>query len=104
VRGNVYWLSSGDCGGRRGYVEDCDQFPAIRRPGAWNHVRVSFSGPRLRAWLNGTPIVDVTDDPVSPEEASWTEAAPLWFQFPPAGESGGFAGSIKYRNLRARQL
>ena len=104
VRGNVSWLSSGDCGSRRGYVEDCDQFPAIRRTGAWNQVRISFKGPRLQVWLNGTQIVDVTDDPTNPAEASWKDAAPIWFQFPPAGESGGFAGSVKYRNIRARGL
>ena len=104
IRGNVAWLSSGDCGSRRGYLEDCDQFPSIRKKGDWNHIRVTFKGPRLQAWLNGTQIVDVTDDPTDPAEASWKEAAPIWFQFPPAGESGGFAGSIKYRNIRAREL
>ncbi len=104
IRGNVAWLSSGDCGSRRGYLEDCDQFPAIRKKADWNHVRITFKGPRLQAWLNGTQIVDMTDDPTDPAEAAWKDAAPIWFQFPPAGESGGFAGSIKYRNVRAREL
>ena len=104
IRGNVDWLSSGDCGSRRGYLEDCDQFPAIRKKGDWNHIRVTFKGPRLQAWLNGTQIVDVIDDPTDPAEASWKEAAPIGFQFPPAGESGGFAGFVKYRNIRAREI
>jgi hypothetical protein len=104
VRGNVYWLSSGDCGSRPGYLEDCDQFPALRKKGDWNRVRVTFKGPRLQAWLNGTQIVDVVDDPTNPAEASWKEAAPIGFQFPPASESGGFAGFVKYRNIRAREL
>jgi len=104
IRGNVDWLSSGDCGSARGYLDDCERFPAIRKQGAWNHLRITFKGPRLQVWLNGTQIVDVTDDPTDPAEASWKEAAPISFQFPPAGESGGFAGDIKYRNIRARAL
>jgi hypothetical protein len=102
IRGNVDWLSSGDCGSRRGYLEDCDQFPMIRKRGDWNHLRISFKGPHLQAWLNGQQICDVMDDPTDPAEASWKEAAPIWFQWPPPGESGGFAGYIKYKNIRAR--
>ena len=104
IRTNVDWLSSGDCGAKRGYLEDCDQFPMIRKKGDWNHVRISFKGPHLQVWLNGTQISDVTDDPTDPAEASWKEAAPFSFQWPPAGESGGFAGTVKYRNIRAREL
>jgi len=54
--------------------------------------------------LNGKPIVDVTDDPTLPNEASWRVAGPISFQFPPAGESGGFNGFVKYRNMRVRTL
>jgi 3-keto-disaccharide hydrolase len=104
IRGNVDWLSSGDCGGKHGYLEDCDQFPAIRKKGDWNHLRISFKGPHLQVWLNGTQICDVMDDPTDPAEASWKEAAPIWFQWPSVAESGGFAGSIKYKNIRARAL
>ena len=104
IRGNVDWLSSGDCGGTRGYLEDCDLFPAIRKKEEWNHIRITFKGPHLQAWLNGRQIVDVVDDPSDPAEASWKAAAPIWFQFPPAGESGGFAGSVKFRNIRAREF
>jgi hypothetical protein len=104
VRGNVDWLSSGDCGGKRGYLQDCDQFPPIRKKGDWNHVRIMFKGPHLQVWLNGKQITDVMDDPTDPAEATWKEAAPIWFQWPPAGESGGFAGTVKYRNIRAREI
>ena len=27
IRGNVDWLSSGDCGSKPGYLEDCEKFP-----------------------------------------------------------------------------
>jgi hypothetical protein len=104
IRGNVDWLSSGDCGSKPGYLEDCDKFPMIRKKGDWNHVRISFKGPRLQVWLNNKQICDVTDNPTDPAEASWKEAAPITFQWPPAGESGGFAGTVKYKNIRAREL
>ena len=104
IRGNVDWLSSGDCGSKPGYLEDCDKFPMIRKKGDWNHVRISFKGPHLQACLNDKLICDVTDNPTDPAEASWKEAAPITFQWPPAGESGGFAGTVKYKNVRAREL
>ena len=105
IRGNVDWLSTGDCGAKNNtYLQDCDEFPMIRKKGEWNHVRLSFKGPHLQVWLNDKQIVDVVDEPTDPAEASWKEAAPISFQWPPAGESGGFAGSVKYKNIRAREL
>lgn len=104
IRGNVDWLSSGDCGSKHGYLEDCDKFPTLRKKADWNHVRISFKGPHLQVWLNDKQICDVTDNPTDPAEANWKDAAPITFQWPPAGESGGFAGTVKYRNIRAREL
>jgi hypothetical protein len=104
IRGNVDWLSSGDCGARRGYLQDCNEFPELRKRADWNHVRITFKGPRLQVWLNGAQITDVIDDPADPAEATWKDAAPISFQWPPAGESGGFAGTVKYRNIRAREI
>jgi hypothetical protein len=60
--------------------------------------------PHLQVWLNGKQICDMIDDPTDPAEASWKEAAPIWFQWPSPGESGGFAGYVKYKNIRAREL
>jgi hypothetical protein len=76
----------------------------VRKKADWNHLRISFKGPHLQVWLNDKQIVDVKDDPTDPAEAAWKEAAPIWFQNPPAGESGGFAGTVKYRNVRAREI
>ncbi|MBI1874958.1 MAG: DUF1080 domain-containing protein [Acidobacteria bacterium] len=104
IRGNVLWLDTGDCGGLREYPTSCDKFPNLRKKDDWNHMRITFKGPRLQVWLNGTKISDLTDDPTDPAEASWKEAAPIWFQWPPAGESGGFAGYVKYKNIRAREI
>jgi hypothetical protein len=93
IRGNVLWLDTGD-----------EKLPDLRRKEDWNHVRISFKGQRLQVWLNGTRICDVTDDPTDPAEARWKEAGPISLQWPPAGESGGFAGYVKFRNVRAREL
>jgi 3-keto-disaccharide hydrolase len=93
IRGNVLWLDKGD-----------QKFPSLRKKEDWNHVRIAFKGPRLQVWLNGTQICDVTDTPTDPAEAKWKEAGPISFQWPPAGEGGGFAGYVKLRNIRVRDL
>jgi hypothetical protein len=92
IRGNVLWLDKGD-----------EKFPDLRKKEDWNHIRLAFNGPRLQVWLNGTQICDVTDNPIDPAEAKWKEAAPISGQWPPAGEAGGFAGSVKFRNIRVRE-
>jgi len=37
-------------------------------------------------------------------EAAWKEAGPISFQWPHAGEGWGFAGFVKLRNARIRDL
>ncbi len=93
IRGNVLWLDTGD-----------EKFPNLRKKEDWNHVQISFKGPRLQVTLNGTKICDVTDNPASPAEAAWKESGPISFQWPHAGEAGGFAGFVKLRNVRIRDL
>lgn len=92
IRGNVLWLDKGD-----------QKFPNLRKKEDWNHLRITFQGPRLEVWLNGTQICDVTDNSTDPAEAKWKEAGPISFQWPPAGEAGGFAGYVKFRNIRVRE-
>ena len=101
----VAWLSTGDCGAKNNaYLQDCSQFPEILKKGDWNTVRLSVKGPKMQAWLIGKQIVDVTDNSTLPNEAAWREPQPISFQFPPAGEAGGFDGFVKYRNIRIRTL
>ena len=102
IRGNVHWISTGDCGPNkiRQYLQECTN-PEIRRKNDWNRVRITFKGDRLQVWLNDTRITDVVDRPMAGEE-SWTQPAPVSFQ--PFGESGGFVGTINYRNVRIRSL
>ena len=108
IRGNVDWLSSGDCGAKNHqYLQDCSQFPEIRKKGDWNHIRLMFKGEHLQVWLNDKPITDVMDKPMLdkfPNEKSWGEPGPISLQFPPAGEGGGFPGKVQFRNVRVRTL
>ena len=93
IRGNVLWLDTGD-----------EKFPNLRKKEDWNHVQISFKGPRLQVTLNGTKICDVTDIPANPAEAAWKEAGPISFQWPHGGEAEGFRGFVKLRNVRVQEL
>ena len=93
IRGNVLWLDTGD-----------EKFPNLRKKEDWNHVQISFQGPRLQVTLNGTKICDVTDNPAAPSEAAWKEAGPISFQWPHVVQTRGFAGFVKLRNVRIRDL
>jgi hypothetical protein len=93
IRGNVLWLSTGD-----------EKFPTLRKKEQWNRLQLSAKGPHITVTLNGQKICDLTDDPTDPAEARWKEAGPISLQWPPAGESGGAAGYVKYRNVRVRTL
>src|SRR3954471_7279712 len=90
IRGNVLWLDTGD-----------EKFPNLRKKEDWNHVQISFKGPRLQVTLNGTKICDVTDNPA---EAAWKEAGPISFQWPHVIAAGDFAGFVRLRNARIREL
>jgi hypothetical protein len=108
IRGNVDWLSSGDCGAKNhAYLQDCSQFPEIRKKGDWNHVRIMFKGDHLQVWLNNKQITDVNDKPMVdkfPAEKAWGEPQSINLQFPPAGEGGGFPGRVQFKNIRIRTL
>jgi Domain of Unknown Function (DUF1080) len=93
IRGNVLWLSTGD-----------EKFPNLRKKQDWNRLHISAKGPQITVTLNGMEISDLKDDPTDPAEAKWKEAGPISLQWPPAGESGGFQGFVKYRNIRIRTL
>jgi hypothetical protein len=93
IRGNVLWLSTGD-----------EKFPNLRKKQDWNKLQIRAKGSQITVTLNGTKISDITDDPTDPAEARWKEAGPISIQWPPAGESGGFEGFVKYRNVRIREI
>jgi hypothetical protein len=90
IRGNVLWLDTGD-----------EKLPNLRKKEDWNHVQISFKGPHLQVTLNGTKICDVTDNPTEP---AWKEAGPIDFQWPHVIGADAFAGFVKFRNVRIRDL
>jgi hypothetical protein len=91
IRGNVLWLDTGD-----------EKFAGLRKKEDWNRLQIAAKGARLTVSLNGKQICDVTDNPTDPAEAAWKEAGLISLQWPPSGESGGFEGYIKYRNIRIK--
>jgi hypothetical protein len=93
IRGNVLWLDKGD-----------EKFPGLRKKEDWNHLQISAKGPHLTVSLNGKKICDVMDTPTDPAEDKWKEAGPINIQWPPPGESGGFEGFVKFKNIRIRDL
>ncbi|PHR90671.1 MAG: hypothetical protein COA78_34700 [Blastopirellula sp.] len=49
------------------WLDKGDEFDKIRKPLAWNHLRIKAVGPHIEAWLNGQKIVDYTDPAPKPE-------------------------------------
>ncbi len=93
IRGNVLWLGPGD-----------RDFPGLRKKEDWNHVDIVFNGDHVTVHMNGTKICDFHDDPVLESEARWKEASPISFQYPSSGDSGGFQGFVKLKNIRIREF
>lgn len=60
------------------------------KPDAWNHFRVEAKGPRIRTWLNGKLIAEV--------EHKQSLKGRFGIQH------HGKGGTVKFRNLRAREL
>ena len=81
---------------RRGWLTSTDDAPASRKAfkvGEWNHYRVEASGDRLRTWVNGTAIADITD--------GVTRSGFIGFQVHEAKEPGL---TVKWRKIRIREL
>jgi len=109
---NSYGREQLSRGGTAGAVYDC-QAPAknaVRKPGEWNHARVTCRGSRIGVVLNGEAVVDMDLD-------RWTEP-----QKNPDGSKNKFPRAMKdfarvgyiglqdhgrpvwYRNLRVKRL
>lgn len=81
---------------RRGWLTSTDDAPAARkvfRLGEWNRYRVEADGDRLRTWVNGTAIADITD--------GVTRAGFIGFQVHEAKQAGL---TVKWRKIRIREL
>ena len=82
----IEWLAKGD------------EKDEVRKPLAWNSMRVLAKGPHFVIHLNGVKIVDVVD-PAPP--ARHLEKGVISFQ---TYGAEGHAGFVKFRNLRIREL
>jgi len=109
---NSYGRAGLSRGGTAGAIYDL-QAPsrnAVRKPGEWNHVRITCRGPRIAVELNGEPVVDLDLD-------RWTQPG-----LNPDGSKNKFPRALKdfartghiglqdhgrpvwYRNLRIKRL
>lgn len=80
------WLDKGD-------AED-----KIRKPLAWNHLRIRARGPHIEAWLNQTKIVDYEDPKPTPE---LLQAGTIAFQ---TYGAEGHSGWVKFRKITLKRL
>ena len=83
---DIEWLSKGD------------EKDAIRKPLAWNSMRVLAKGAHLEVDLNGVKIVDVVD-PAPPARNLQKGVISLQTY-----GAEGHAGFVKFRNLKLREL
>jgi hypothetical protein len=82
----IEWLAKGD------------EKDEVRKPMAWNSLRLLAKGPHFVIHLNGVRIVDVIDAAPPPR---FLEKGVISFQ---TYGAEGHAGFIKFRNLRIREL
>jgi hypothetical protein len=83
---NDAWLAKGD------------EKDAVRKPRAWNRLRIVARGPHLVVDLNGVNVVDVTDPKPDPR---LLKPGPLALQ---TYGAEGHAGWVMFRNVRVRRL
>ncbi|MCM1449375.1 MAG: DUF1080 domain-containing protein [Clostridiales bacterium] len=50
--------------GRGWLVQIPDEMESILREGEWNDMRIRVEGDHVQTWLNGTPMVDFTDEAI----------------------------------------
>ncbi len=75
------------------WLDKGDEKDEIRRPRAWNHLRIRAVGGHIQVWLNGTNIVDFTDPDPHPDHV-----APGVIGLQTYGAEG-HAGWVKFRSL-----
>jgi len=93
------------CGGivvRRGrdieWLGKGDEKDAIRKPLAWNSMRILAKGAHLEVDLNGVRVCDLTDPAPKPRDL---ERGVISLQ---TYGAEGWSGFVKFRNLRIREL
>jgi 3-keto-disaccharide hydrolase len=78
----------------RGWLKQIDDDKEnILKPGKWNKMRLRVDGDRVQTWLNGTPMVDITDEKIGQGNGS------IALQI---HEGGGI--KVEWRNLLIEEL
>ena len=74
------------------YPGQTDKVEEFHKIGEWNHLKVVVTGLRIQTFLNGEPMVDYTGVVLADE-------GPIGLQL-----HGGVHMSVKFRNIRVREL
>jgi hypothetical protein len=82
----IEWLGKGD------------ERDEVRKPLAWNTLRILARGPHIEVDLNGVRVADVTDPAPPPR---FLEAGVIGLQ---TYGAEGHSGFVKFRNVRIREL
>jgi len=82
----IEWLGKGD------------EKDEVRKPLAWNSLRILAKGPHIEVDLNGVRVVDVTD---GAPKARFLEGGVIGLQ---TYGAEGHSGFVKFRNLQIREL
>ncbi len=80
------------------WLDKGDEHDKIRKPLAWNHLRIRAVGAHIETWLNGTKIVDHVDPA---PEAYLLEPGRIALQTYGAEDHAGW---VKFRNIRIQDL
>jgi len=83
---------------REDWLDKGDEKDEIRKPKAWNRLRLRAVGAHIEAWLNGEQIVDYTQSDPTPADLA---AGAISLQ---TYGAEGHAGWVKFRNIRIRDL
>ncbi|MEM0968238.1 MAG: DUF1080 domain-containing protein [Verrucomicrobiota bacterium] len=80
------------------WLDKGDELDEFRRPMEWNQLRIRAVGMQIKAWLNGSLIVDFTH-----EEAPSELLEPGVIALQTYGAEG-HAGWVKFRDIRVRRI